>query len=206
MNSGNHHQRHNYRMSFSVGGLMLNESLVIAKTYQPGETWASARKRLLIEGASSLPKLASQTRALREVYDRIGHLSDAERFYLSDEADRAEQQAMTWLAVCRTYRFVHEFAVEVINERYQSWRLELGHDAFDRFFTVKAEGNQDLAKLSSSTCAKLRQVLFRMLREAGLRNIDGKIQPIWLSRRMKQLIEDNNPADLLVFPGNGVSL
>lgn len=101
-----------YRMSFSVGGLMLNESLAIADAYKPGETWACTRERLLAEGASSLPKLASQTRALREVYDRIGHLSNEERHYLSAEADRAEQQAIVWLAVCRTYRFIYEFAVE----------------------------------------------------------------------------------------------
>nr|WP_244435511.1 hypothetical protein [Martelella sp. AD-3] len=42
---------------------MLNESIVIAQAYQPGENWASARERLLAQGASSLPKLASQTRA-----------------------------------------------------------------------------------------------------------------------------------------------
>ena len=192
-----------YRMSFSVGGLMLNESLVIAHGYRPGESWASARERLLAQGASSLPKLASQTRALREVYDRIGHLSDAERQYLLAEADRAEQQVMMWLAVCRTYRFVREFAVEVINERYQSWRLDLGHEVFDRFLAEKAESDPGLAELSASTCAKLRQVLFRILREAGLRRVEGRIQPIWLSGRMKRLIEERNPADLRVFPGNG---
>lgn len=192
-----------YRMSFSVGGLLLNESLMIAQAYQPGESWASARERLLAQGASSLPKLASQTRALREVYDRIGHLSDAERHYLSAEADRAEQQAMMWLAICRTYRFVYEFAVEVINERYQSWRLDLGHEAFDRFLTEKAECDPSLAELSSSTCAKLRQVLFRILRESGLRSVGGRIQPIWLSGRMKRLIEESNPADLQIFPGDG---
>ena len=54
-----------YRMSFGVGGLMLNESIVIAQAYQPGENWASARERLLAQGASSLPKLASQIRDLR---------------------------------------------------------------------------------------------------------------------------------------------
>jgi len=193
----------NYRMSFSVGGLMLNESLVIADAYHPGETWARARDRLLTHGVSSLPKLASQIRALREVYDRIGHLSDAERDYLSAEADRAEQQAMVWLAVCRTYRFIYEFAVEVISERYQSWRLDLGHEVFDRFLAEKAESDPGLAELSASTCAKLRQVLFRILREAGLRSVEGRIQPIWLSGRMKRLIEENNPADLRVFPGNG---
>lgn len=192
-----------YRMSFSVGGLMLNESLAIAQGYQPGESWASARERLLTQGASSLPKLASQTRALREVYDRIGRLSDTERQYLSDDADRAEQQAMMWLAICRTYRFVYEFAVEVINERYQSWRLDLGLEVFDRFLAEKTECDPSLAELSSSTCAKLRQVLFRILRESGLRSVEGRIQPIWLSGRMKRLIEENNPADLLIFPGNG---
>lgn len=192
-----------YRMSFGLGGLMLNESIVIAQAYQPGENWASARERLLAQGASSLPKLASQTRALREVYDRIGHLSDAERHYLSVEADRAEQQAMMWLAVCRTYRFVHEFAVEVISERYQSWRLDLGHEVFDRFLAEKAESDPGLAALSASTCAKLRQVLFRILREVGLISVEGRIQPIWLSGRMKRLIEESNPADLQVFPGNG---
>lgn len=192
-----------YRMSFVVGGLMLNESLVIAQAYRPGETWAWARDRLLAQGASSLPKLASQTRALREVYDRVGHLSDAERHYLCAEADRAEQQAVMWLAVCRTYRFVHEFAVEVINERYQSWRLDLGYEVFDRFVAEKAESDPDIAELSPSTCAKLRQVLFRMLREAGLRSVEGRIQPIWLSGRFKRLIEETNPADLRIFPGNG---
>ncbi|MDJ1638202.1 DUF1819 family protein [Rhizobium rhizogenes] len=190
-------------MSFSVGGLMLNESLVIAQAYRPGETWACARERLLAQGTSSLPKLASQTRALREVYDRIGHLSDTERHYLSAEADRAGQQAMVWLAVCRTYRFVHEFAVEVISERYQTWRLDLGHEVFDRFLAEKAESDSGLAELSPSTCAKLRQVLFRILREASLISIDGRIQPIWLSGRMKRLIEESNSAELRVFPGNG---
>lgn len=192
-----------YRMSFSVGGLMLNESLAVVQTYQAGETWARARDRLLAEGTSSLPKLASQTRALREVYDRISRLSDVERRFLSAEADRAEQQAMMWLAVCRSYRFVHEFAVEVINERYQSWRLDLGYEVFDRFLAEKAESDPSLAALSTSTCAKLRQVLFRILREAGLRSVEGRIQPIWLSGRMKRLIEETSPADLRVFPGNG---
>ena len=47
-----------YRMSFGVGGLMLNESLAIAQGYQSGESWSSARERLLAQGASSLPKRA----------------------------------------------------------------------------------------------------------------------------------------------------
>lgn len=182
---------------------MLNESLVVAEAYRPGETWKCARKRLLAHGASSLPKLASQTRALREVYDRIGHLSDAERHYMLAEADRTEQQAMVWLAICRTYRFVREFAVEVINERYQSWRLDLGHEVFDRFLAEKAELDSSLAELSPSTSAKLRQILFRILRESGLLSVQGRIQPVWLSGRIKRLVAQSSPLDLRIFPGSG---
>jgi hypothetical protein len=200
---GDYPQHSKYRMSFSVGGLMLNESLAIARAYRVGEPWVGARERLLAQGTSSLPKLASQTRALREVYDRIGRLTDAERHYLSTEADRAEQQAMMWLAICRTYRFVHEFAVEEINERYQSWRFDLGHEIFDRFLAEKAECDLSLAELSLSTRAKLRQVLFRILCESGLRSAKGRIQPVWLSGRIKRLIEESSPVDLRIFPGNG---
>lgn len=191
-----------YRMSFSVGGLLVKESVALVEASRPGETWPEARERLVAEGISSFPKLASRTRVLREVFDRIGHLTDAERTYLLEDADRLEQQALIWLAICRTYRFVREFAVEVVAERYNSWRFDLGLEVFDRFLAEKAESDQGLAKLSPSTCAKVRQVLFRIMRESGLLSDDGKIQPIWLSVRMKVLIEETNPEDLLIFPGN----
>ncbi|TGD61631.1 DUF1819 family protein [Tabrizicola sp. WMC-M-20] len=54
-----------YRMSFSVGGLMVKESLAIAQAFRPGKTWREARERLVAEGISSFPKLTSQTSLCR---------------------------------------------------------------------------------------------------------------------------------------------
>ncbi|MDX0488821.1 DUF1819 family protein [Sinorhizobium medicae] len=192
-----------YRMSFSVGGLMVNESVALARHCHQDETWPDARARLLSEGISSFPKLASQTRVLREIFDRVSQLTPAERAYLLEDADRSEQQALIWLAVCRTYTFVREFAIEVIEERFLSWRLDLGHEAFDRFLAEKAEVDTTLSELSPSTCAKLRQVLFRILRESGLLGDEGRIQQVWLSARMKALIHEQCPEDIRIFPGNG---
>lgn len=191
-----------YRMSFSVGGLMLNESLVIAEHFRSSESWGDARVRLLDEGASSFPKLASKTRAIREVFDRVTTLTEEERDFLLHDADRMEKQAIVWLSICRTYRFIREFAIDEINERYKSWRLVLDHAVFDRFFAQKAELHAKLDALSPSTRLKLRQVLFRMLREADLVSSDETIQPVWLSGRLKRLIEERNPRDLQIFPGN----
>lgn len=190
-----------YRMSFSTGGLFVNESIALAEHFRSGESWDEARERLLEAGITALPKRSSQTRSLREIYNRITYLSDNERAFLLEKADRQEQQAILWLAVCRTYRFIREFAVEVIRDRYQSWRLELGHETFDRFFAEKAEWDEHLAQLSPSTCAKLRQVMFRIIREAGVLNENDNIQAIWLSPGLKSLISEVDPQDLQVFPG-----
>ncbi|WP_245512219.1 DUF1819 family protein [Rhizobium leguminosarum] len=192
-------------MSFSIGGLMVNESMALARQCRPQETWPNARARLVSEGISSFPKLASKTRVLREIFDRVSQLTQEERAFLLEEADRSEQQALIWLAVCRTYAFVREFAIEVIEERFLSWRPDLGHEAFDRFLAEKAEVDESLSELSASTCAKLRQVLFRILRESGVLGAEGRIQQIWLSARVKALIYEQCPEDIRVFPGNGGS-
>lgn len=131
----------------------------------------------------------------------MAQLFDEERTYLLEDSDRHEQQAVLWLAVCRTYRFIQEFAVEVVQDRYQSWRLYLGHETFDRFLAEKAEWDEHLAQLLPSTCAKLRQVLFRMMREGGILNEDNKIQAMWLSPRLTALVRDTDPMELRVFPG-----
>lgn len=124
-----------------------------------------------------------------------------ERKFLLDEADRTDQQALLWLAACRAYRFVHEFALEVIRERYLSYQVDLPLESFDILFEAKAEWDDDLAGLSSSTRKKLRQVLFRMLREAEILSGENRIQTAILSQRLIAIIKDKNPAELALFPG-----
>ena len=106
-----------------------------------------------------------------------------------------------WLAACRAYRFVGEFAVEVVQDRFLSFRLDLPLETFDQFFDAKAEWDDDLAQIVGSTRLKLRQVLFRILREAGILDTGDRIVPSYLSLRLKSLIASRNPKELLYFPG-----
>ncbi|MDF1607712.1 DUF1819 family protein [Hoeflea sp. YIM 152468] len=190
-----------YLMSFSTGGLFINESVELAALHRESEAWKVTLGRAIECGLATLPKAASKRRTLREITNRISCLSAIEREFLISEADRQEQQAVLWLATCRAYRFIHEFAVEVVRERHLSWRLELGPEAFDVFFGAKAEWDGGLAAISKSTQQKLRQVLYRMMREAGLLSEDGHIQTVYLSPRLKSLIVQADPDGLEVFPG-----
>jgi hypothetical protein len=194
-----------YLMSFSTGGLFINESVELAALHREGEVWKTTLDRAIERGLATLPKAASKRRTLREIANRISCLSAIEREFLISQADRQEQQALLWLATCRAYRFIHEFAVEVVRERHLSWRLELGQEAFDVFFGAKAEWDESLAAISKSTQQKLRQVLYRMMREAGLLSEDGHIQTIYLSPRLKSLIVQADPEGLEVFPGRDVA-
>lgn len=194
-------QQQPYKMSFGTGGLLLNESVEVARLHVPEEPWEDTIRRAMEKGTTALPKAKSNRRTLREISNRLLTLSDAERVFLIEQADRADQQALLWLACCRAYRFIREFAVEVIRERYLSYQYELPPENFDILLDAKAEWHEGLASLRPSTRLKLRQVLFRMMREAGVISADGKIQAALLSSRLKGMIERHNRGDLAVFPG-----
>ena len=192
--------KQDYKMSFSTGGLFHNESLEVARLHADGEPWEDTILRAMEEGATSLPKSASNRRSLREISNRLLTLTHEERDYLLNEADRPEQQALLWIATCRAYRFIREFAVEVVRERYLSYQLDLPLESFDILFEAKAEWDEGLAGLSRSTRLKLRQIMFRIMREAGIISEAGRIQTAMISTRLRQMIEDKDPSELAIFP------
>lgn len=193
--------RDGYRMSFSVGGLLLNESVEVARLHAPSRAWDETLALALSGGVTSLPKTASRRRTLREIGNRLSQLSEEERSFLTGAADRREQAALLWVASCRAYRFVREFAVEVLCDRHLSNRLDLPLEAFDHLLEAKGATDPRLAEISPSTLRKLRQVLFRMMREAGVLSATGQIQAADVSPRLVALLQRTAPADLAVFPG-----
>lgn len=190
-----------YKMSFSSGGLFINESVEIARLYVKVGSWADARSEAVDSATTMLPKEASQRRTVREIFNRVSCLTNYELNYLVDEADRYEQCALLWLATCRAYRFIREFAVEVIRERYLGYRLDLPLEQFDIFLDAKAEWDEHLSGLSQTTRLKLRQIMFRIMREAGVIDDQRQIQKAILSKRLTLLIAEKSAADLDIFPG-----
>jgi hypothetical protein len=190
-----------YRMSFTTGGLFINESVEIARLHHGVGSWKLTQEKAIEDGTTSLPKKESQRRTLREIIIRLSCLTEAELDLLIEDSDHYEKLAILWLAICRAYRLVREFAVEIINERFLSYQLDLPVESFERHFEAKAEWDEGLSALSRSTVLKLQQVLFRMMREAAIISDDNKILASYLSPRLRDLIVQSNPSDLEVFPG-----
>ena len=189
-----------YLMSFGAGGLLINELVAVARQRRAGEDWESTLAAALQAGAFPVRKASSARRSIREIVNRLKRLS-ADELVLLIAGERTEQATLLWLAACRAYRFIGEFAVEVLNERFLSFRTDLTYDDFDTFLSAKEEWSPKLAGLSASTRAKLRAVLFRMMREAQILSQDDQILGAMLSPRVVALIRADNPDQLRFFPG-----
>lgn len=79
--------------------------------------------------------------------------------------------------------------------------MDLPLSAYEIALEAKAEWDEGLARLSPSTRVRLRQVLFRIMREAGILSQENRIQAAILSTQLQTLIQDNKPAELAYFPG-----
>ena len=159
--------RNKYSMSFTVGGLFRGESLRLAALYLDRGNWKVCRDKVIADNLLQARTLNSLKRIYREVSSRLQTLNRDELETLV-ESSRQDQGYLLWLAVCRRYRFIAEFAVEVLRERYLSLKSDLAYEEFDSFFNRKSEWHLELDQITPATRNKLRQVLYRILREADL--------------------------------------
>ena len=160
-----------YRMSFTTGGLFHRESVKLAALYLDVGDWNSVRDKVIAENLLQTRTLNTLRRVCREVVSRLRTLTRGELECLV-ESSQQEQGYLLWLAVCRRYRFIADFAVEVLRERYMDcakitnlpgvglaigrtggvrrWGVALfgrGHGVMDRFGAVIRPGGAQGASL-----------------------------------------------------------
>jgi len=188
-----------YNMSFTAGGLFIRESVEIANLYLISADWKSVKAQAHSNNLIQSRTASSSERICREICFRLEYLCDVELRALT-EGSHQEQQQILWVAICRRHRFIHEFAVEVIREKYLRIDIDLHPEDYDAFFNAKAEWHDELENLTESTRNKLRQVVFRMLREADLLTKSHAINSAMLTVQVAQAIASHSPDDLRIFP------
>ncbi len=188
-----------YRLSFTTGGLFLQESAIAAASFLQLGDWTATRARLRDENLLQVRTSAAATRISKEVTARLQELSSEELSALLDLSLR-DQANLLWVTVCRRYPFIREFATEVLREHFLVLRRRLVFADFDHFLNAKALWHAELDDIAKSTQLKLRQNLFRMLREADLLSDQYEIHPAQLSPYLAQLLARQGRQVFLVFP------
>jgi hypothetical protein len=189
----------NYRLSFTTGGLFFQEAIKVAPLWMEFKDWDAVSEAVF---AQNLLQSRTKSAGQRKLFELKGRLT----VLTADQLDRLiygarqEQDQVLWLAACKQYALIHEFAVEVLHEKFLRLDDQLDYRDFDVFFSNKAEWNPSLEELTISTRKKLRQVLFRMLRQASLLSRDNHILPCLLAPEVVQVIAADDPAYFSIFP------
>ncbi len=188
-----------YKMSFTSGGLFFNESILFAELYNEIHDWQKTRGQVLTENLLQARTESSSKRRTREICSRLKLLTENQlQLFLS--GSRQEQQYLLWIAVCKCYPFIREFMVEVVREKYLRMDLHLQPQDYEIFFEDKAEWHEELDQLRDSTRAKLKQVLFKTMREAEIISQDNMIIPGLLTEQLTKVLAADNPSWLAALP------
>ena len=183
-----------YALSFTSGALLLREAAIAAPLYLGLGDWQLVRNRLGTENLLQARTASSGLRLSREVVQRLSVLTDDE-LELLIEASSSERGYLMWVAACRRYVFIGDFAMETVRERFLLLTPTLSYEHFDSFVRGKALWHPELAALKESTFKKLRATVFRMLAEAGL-IVGNQIVPASLSERIRGALEAQEPSDI----------
>lgn len=188
-----------YRLSFTTGGLFLQEAPLVAECYLALRDWSRTRDQVRNDNLLQVRTAAAALRISKELVSRLEllELTELEELVHGSLRDRG---FLLWVAACRRYAIIHDFAVEVLRENYLLLRRQISFGDYDAFYNSKALWHTELDEIATSTQHKLRQNLFRMLRDADLISDQQHIQAAMLSPRLAQLLARRGRDELLVFP------
>jgi hypothetical protein len=194
-----------YRLSFTTGGLFINESEDAARRYLQAGNWETAREEVRTENALQVRTAAAAIRISKEIVARLETLSKEEIDFLV-ECSATDRVHLLWSAVSRRYALLQEFARDVLREHFILMRRQILLSDFDAFYNQKALWRPELDQLAESTRRKLRQNLFRMMREAGYIIDQYTIAPALLTPALAQLLAKKGVDSLLIFPASDLDI
>ena len=182
-------QTSEYSFSFLTGALYLPESVAVAEVMLGQPEWKEVARQAAKHNLLRQRTNASRTRLLREIRYRLQQLSPKELEFLCD-ADARDQRHLLFIAICQRFRFIREFVEEVLRPKALALDSQLYPADFARFIDRKGAEAPEIEKLTEKSLAKIKQVLIRMLAEAGLLDSTSsqRLTPRLPSRALARLI------------------
>ena len=194
-----------YLMSFTTGGLFHTESLLLLEMYLNTQNWDDVYQYSLDNNTLQTRVVSTSKRVLKEIINRLKTLTDDE-LHLLKNGSVSEQKYLLWLGTCRRYIFLHDFATEVIRERYLTLKYDLPVEEYESFFVSKEQWHEELEKITEGSRYKQRTVVFKILREADIIDTNKLILPAILTDELISAIAKKDANDLAIFPVSDIDL
>jgi len=188
-----------YSLSFTGASLRLNEMVKVAKTAI--ESGISDYNELKGKGIvfNSVKSKTSDTE-FREIRYRLEKLTK-EQIHILINGDLISQKQIAFLGVCKYYDIIRDFTVDVLRDKVLVFDYTINESDFKSFIDNKASLHPEFEEFSESTLKKAKQVMFHILKQAGIINnaIEKTIQPQILQENVIKAIVKEDPAWLKIY-------
>ena len=189
-----------YRLSFGTGNAYINESSLILKKYLENKDWKETEKYNIENNILQTNSFSSAKRIFREISLRLKSLSNEEQEFFI-KSNYVDQSILIWISICRTYKFIGDFSSIIISEKFNSYQLEINYNDFNYFFEKQIVFHEELSLLKDSTRKKLRQVIFRIMKDLNLLSKNMEITPLMPSVELKKISKTTKKDLKLFLPG-----
>ncbi|THV60828.1 DUF1819 family protein [Flagellimonas alvinocaridis] len=182
-----------YKFSFTASSLRTRDLVKVIR-YQ--DTKSDEELELILGNG----KQSTGRRLLREMKGWSKSLTDRQRELLLHSSFKTQNE-IAFIAVCKYFDFIRDFVIEVVREKYLVYDYVISDGDYYSFFSRKCEYHPEMESLTTVTRKKVRQVLFRMLEQAGLiDSVKSKtIQPQWIDFETRKVILEDNPEMFKIF-------
>ncbi|KAA8828002.1 DUF1819 family protein [Bifidobacterium myosotis] len=166
-----------------------------------GERILRVRRQAIDDNVLSIRTQSANARVVSEVLKRLSALTEEEIRFLADaNTSASDRQVLMWVAMCRYYALIGEFATEVVRDHYLMGLPTVTREDYDRFIQSKAMWHEELEELSPATSNKLRSNVFKAMSEAGLvERRSDTLLPSLLGRSVAGILE-SRPESFRFFP------
>ena len=197
------HQPQVYNLSFTAASLRPDLCRVVAVAYVETGSWDKAKKMVKNGNLLQYDSAGSAKRMELEVRNRLTTLTKEQLAYLA-QASTDDATCLAWLAACKRILFVHDFAVDVLREKLAHQDTVLRHSDYEHYLALKRGEHPELNKLTDLSKSKTRQVMYKMLAEAGITDASlGQDDPVLhrppLSYAVTELIVNDDRKWLRAF-------
>jgi len=156
-----------YHLSFTAASLRPELARIVAECYLAVGDWHLTKERILSANALQCRSASSAIRVEREMRQRLETLS-RDQLVLLSQATAEDRAAIAWLAACKRICFVYEFAAELMRDKLAAHDAVLRPSDYESYVENKCLTHSELGRLKPTSKHKIRQVLLKMLDEAGL--------------------------------------
>jgi hypothetical protein len=188
-----------YKLSFTAAGLALTDSIKVAEAYLTCNDWTTTREILTENNILQSRTLSRNKRVISELIVRLSLLNQ-EQILLLVEGSLEEQKLLLWFVVCKTYLFIRDFAIEVLQQKFLVMEKQVSSNNINAFFLRKLNSHVELEKITESTKTKILSQVIHMMREADLINQANQILRVIPTRRLSIALSSDAEFAFSIYP------